>query len=494
MPGAGGPLDLSPITGGARIDLLNKSLGSASAAIDSFVEHVIKAESGGNANAKNPLSTATGAGQFLSSTWLAVFKRNFATEAAGMSDAAILAMRTDLETNRRMIRAYATENARDLKNAGQEVTEASLQLAHFLGSGGAVKILSAAPGTKVADIPGMQSAIAANQSILGGGATREDVLAYANRRANASNAAPKEEKKNYDELIVSINDKIAAQERENAINSDSTATVDEKTAALQREKQAQEAARVELELNNAATAQGIPLTDAIKAKNHELAQAYAAAGLQADQLATAQQKAAKSAQVQAQAAQQFSQQIAGLAQSAIGGLVNDLRNGVEAGEAFNNMLNRIIDSLIQMALQSMFSPAGGGGLLSMLFGGGGGGVGLFEKGGIVGKTNAPRRMVNPRVFAGAPRFASGGMVGLKAGEVPIIAHRGEMVIPKNMVGRGGGNITNNLGTVNVDMSGTGMVSAGTDQARQFGQNIQKLIQVEMVRESRPGGLLRQRGA
>ena len=40
------------------------------------------------------------------------------------------------------------------------------------------------------------------------------------------------------------------------------------------------------------------------------------------------------------------------------------------------------------------------------------------------------------------------------------------------------------------MSATGMVSAGPDQAKQFGINMQKLIHLEMVRESRPGGLLR----
>ena len=66
-------------------------------------------------------------------------------------------------------------------------------------------------------------------------------------------------------------------------------------------------------------------------------------------------EAKKLADEQRRAGELLGQQIAQMAQSAIGGLINDLRNGVEAGEAFNNMLNRIIDSLIQMALQSMFS-------------------------------------------------------------------------------------------------------------------------------------------
>ena len=47
------------------------------------------------------------------------------------------------------------------------------------------------------------------------------------------------------------------------------------------------------------------------------------------------------------------------------------------------------------------------------------------------------RSVSPLAFLGAPRFAAGGMVGLGADEVPIIAHRGEQVVPVNQVGRNG---------------------------------------------------------
>ena len=85
--------------------------------------------------------------------------------------------------------------------------------------------------------------------------------------------------------------------------------------------------------------------------------------IRAATLAKTDAKVAGDAYVQSQkdsaeAIKQFSQQVNQLAESAVSGLVNDLRNGVEAGEAFNNMLNRIIDSLIQMSLQSLFSPQG----------------------------------------------------------------------------------------------------------------------------------------
>jgi len=491
MPGAGGPLDLGPVTGANRAALLDKSLEGAAGAIDAFTEHVIQAESGGKAvpNAAGA-SSAFGQGQFIKGTWLEVFKRNFASEAAGMSDAAILALRGDLETNRRMIRAYATENARDLKDAGQDVTEATLQLAHFLGSGGAIKILQAAPGTKVANIPGMGDAIAANPTVLGGGATREDVLAYAQRRTRAE-PRTKEEKKNYDELVTSINDKVAAQQRENEITSDYTLSSDEKTAALQREKAAQEAAKVELELNNAAQAQGIPLTDDLKAKNHQLAESYAAAGLQADQLSSAQAKAAKTAQESAQLTQQINQQMAGIIGGGLSSFVQDLINGEDAGDAFSNMLKRMAGQLADMVIQMLIIKP----LMNSLFGGasgtGGGIGGLFgvaHQGGIVGRTRLPMRLADPRIFTNAPRFATGGMVGLRAGEVPIIAHRGETIIPRG--GAAGSRVTNNVGDINVDMSGSGFVAASSNTGKQLGRQIEAAVGVILVRESRPGGILR----
>jgi hypothetical protein len=474
FPGAGGPLDLGPVTGQNRIDLLNRSLEGAAGAIDAFTERVIQAESGGNANAKNPLSSATGAGQFISSTWLEVFKRNFATEAAGMSDAAILALRTDVEANRRMIRAYATENARDLKDAGQEVTEATLHLAHFLGAGGALKVLQAAPGTKIANIPGMAGAIQSNQSILGGGATREDVLAYASRRAGAATRQKEANTELEDWLRLSKED-LDLKNKQLDIDAQFWESDARRKAQMEEQKLIQEGL-------TAATKQYGTVTDEMRAKIEAAAHAQAFASVKSAELAEHQKQAADSARLQAQAAQQFSQQVSQMAQSAIGGLINDLRNGVEAGEAFNNMLNRILDSLIQMSLQSLFNPAGGGGILSGLFG-------AAKSGGIVGKTSFPKQRVSPLAFIGAPSMASGGMIS--GGGVPIIAHPGEMIIPKNMVGKGGAGVTNNIGSIGVSVnSAPDRVVASTDDGKKLGLMIDRAAQAVIVRESRPGGLLR----
>ena len=77
-------------------------------------------------------------------------------------------------------------------------------------------------------------------------------------------------------------------------------------------------------------------------------------------------------------------------------------------------------------------------LFNALSGGtsGGGGAGgwlapaigsIFHEGGVVGSA-APTRMVNPGVFAGAMRYHTGGVAGLKPNEVPVIAERGEEIL------------------------------------------------------------------
>jgi hypothetical protein len=58
---------------------------------------------------------------------------------------------------------------------------------------------------------------------------------------------------------------------------------------------------------------------------------------------------------------------------------------------------------------------------------------------------------------------------------------------------GGGKVDNSIhqqNKISIDMAGSGYVAANSESAKAVGENIQKLIQAELVRESRPGGLLR----
>jgi hypothetical protein len=107
----------------------------------------------GNPNAKNPNSSATGDGQFISATWLDLMKRNRPDLVQGKSDADILALRADPKLSREMIDVYGMENTDYLKAGGiQNVGDAERYAAHFFGPTGAVKVLKADPNASFASI------------------------------------------------------------------------------------------------------------------------------------------------------------------------------------------------------------------------------------------------------------------------------------------------------------------------------------------------------
>jgi hypothetical protein len=68
---------------------------------------------------------------------------------------------------------------------------------------------------------------------------------------------------------------------------------------------------------------------------------------------------------------------------------------------------------------------------------GGGLFGLFHEGGIVGERAPAARYADSAVFDHAPRYHGGGFTGsgLLPDEVPIIARRGELVVPPDRVVR-----------------------------------------------------------
>ena len=55
-------------------------------------------------------------------------------------------------------------------------------------------------------------------------------------------------------------------------------------------------------------------------------------------------------------------------------------------------------------------------------------AGVAHQGGIVGVTPMPLRVVDAHLFDSAQRYHRGGRVG--ANEVPIIAERGETIVPR----------------------------------------------------------------
>lgn len=130
-------------------------------AATSFLNTLIGKESGGNATAKNPNSSATGLTQFTSGTWDQMMRQH---PELGLTPNG----RTDPEQAKRAALAYARDNAAELGKSGHEATPGNLYLGHFLGGGGATRFLNGlrnnpnAPAASYAD----PSAVAANRSVF----------------------------------------------------------------------------------------------------------------------------------------------------------------------------------------------------------------------------------------------------------------------------------------------------------------------------------------
>lgn len=392
-------------------------LEKASGAIDSFVDHVVRAESGGDNNAKNPNSTATGAGQFIESTWLDLFKRYFPDRAEGMTRGAILALRTDANVSRSLIEAYAKENARVLQAAGVHVDEAALQLAHFLGAGDAAKVLSAASGTPLAGLISAAS-IRANPTILGGGATVNDAISYAQNRANAPTTSGRSKPKLTPEGVFAgdinqIQARIDLLNAEYAAQSQLNPAIDDYGFAVDK-------ARIKQQLLNEAKKAGVEITPELAAKIDALAGNYATAASAGDRLKASQE--------------QLSQAMRGasaLGKDVLGGFISDMREGKTATEALSNALNKVADKLLEIGLNALFDGTGGGGgilgnLVGAFFADGGytGNGGKNEPAGIVHKGEVVFSQDDVKRFGGARNvdrmrrgYASGGIVGADASSI-----------------------------------------------------------------------------
>jgi hypothetical protein len=98
------------------------------------------------------------------------------------------------------------------------------------------------------------------------------------------------------------------------------------------------------------------------------------------------------------------------------------------------------------------------------------------------------RTFPPSLWQGAPKFAAGGFVGLRPGEVPIIAHRGELVIPASVASKSGGSgsldnsVTNNV-AIKID-HGQAQVTATHNLA--LGKKLNMAVQEVIAREQRSG--------
>ena len=135
-------------------------------AVETLVDQIIRVESGGKADAKNPLSSATGLGQFIESTWIRMMGQYRPDLASTMGRAELLALRNDPTISREMVTALAREGESYLRARGHDITAGRLYLCHFLGAEGANMVLKAQDDQLVGDVMGA-GVVTANPFLAG---------------------------------------------------------------------------------------------------------------------------------------------------------------------------------------------------------------------------------------------------------------------------------------------------------------------------------------
>lgn len=288
-------------------------------------------------------------------------------------------------------------------------------------------------------------------------------------------------------------------------------------------------------LSAEAFQKGTPFTDAQKKDVEDSLTAYQGlvSAMQSDPLAGFQ----AGLQDSLTASKDVFSQMKTLASTAFSGITDDLASMVVTGKASwsdltSTVLTDITKILINKALISPVETAlsggtsGGGGLLGSIggllgFGGSAlasGGASPFataHSGGIAGvNDNNFTASTTAASFSGAKRYHSGGLVGLSSGEVPIIAKRGEAVLPTVRLpdgsmgvqtsggggGGGAGGVFAPSVVIQIDNKGNNGTPSDPGGANAMSDKINatvgKMLDSKMTdflnKQSRPGGMLARR--
>lgn len=485
----------------------------------SAVDRIVGIESGGDPNAKNPNSSATGLGQFISATWLAMFKKYFPDRAASLSDAMILELRKDATLSRKMVEIYAQENAKVLQSAGVAVNDAAVYLAHFLGPQGALNVLQAAPNTPVDQVLGADQ-ISANAGILEG-RTAQEVIAWAQQKMSITDAElaaterlgalDDERLKKAQEYNEAYRQRIEGQQFELSLQDQSARQAAIAKAIRDEELEAQKAGieltkaqrdeiaattgalfdrqNVEAEVNRlleirSALVESLTIAQdsgnrgAVEAVRTEIATTDANLRTAIDSAIAFWQSMggpqADAAILKLQnlrgglkdvgnetivTGKQIDEMLASGGANAFDQFAQSVANGEGALESLGNAFRSFAADFLRQIAQMIIQQA----ILNALQGvGGGGGIGgtianavnamVRHDGGIAGGAGRTR-MVNPAIFAGAPRYHTGKGMGLKPNEVPAILEADEEVLtrqdPRHVANGGGGSTGTSVKVVNV---------------------------------------------
>ncbi|RWO03565.1 MAG: M23 family metallopeptidase [Mesorhizobium sp.] len=166
---------------GQAIDPLGTvtAIATDASAVETLTERIVQVESGGKARAKNPLSSATGAGQFITKTWIRMMNTYRPELARTLSTADLLALRFDATISREMVSNLAREGEAYLRARGHQITAGRLYLCHFLGMEGAHQVLSSPGSAHLSAVLG-SAVIQANPFLTGKSASY--VVSWAERK------------------------------------------------------------------------------------------------------------------------------------------------------------------------------------------------------------------------------------------------------------------------------------------------------------------------
>ncbi|KQO87341.1 hypothetical protein ASF33_02405 [Methylobacterium sp. Leaf92] len=421
---------------------------------DSLVQAIIGAESGGRGTARNPLSSATGYGQFIDGTWERLFRDRFAERASGMSSADVLARRSDRADSEALIAAYAQENARALERAQLPVNSTNLYLGHHFGEGGMLGLLRADRSALSRNVLGDRVANANPRTV--GNLTVGDTIGTVSGMIARNEPG-----------VKNLRDQTEVLRAQVGLTDQSVAA----TARLERVQELlnQERARGTDLGRSFATAQDLmnasaeKLTPEMEAQRRAILEASGAYGQAAaavtdyrgrqtlmferDQLGRSSLDASVYARTRSmygetssREAQAFMGQARENAQmyetkamitDGVTSFVTDLRRGGDAATALSNAFGNAADRLIAKVMDSAISSAFGA-----MGGGSGGGIGGFLSG-LFGGGNATGATLYSS--PAGPGFSTGGYTGAGGRLEPAgIVHKGEMVWSQADVARVGG--------------------------------------------------------
>ncbi len=144
-------------------------------------------ESGGQADARNPSSSAFGIDQFTAGTWRRIVRKTQPSWAAGLDDAQLLDQRGNAQRSSEMVAALDRENAAGLQEAGLPVNVHTLYAAHHFGLTAGRRFAAADGATPMERIISPEQ-LAANGYLRG--KTKQEAAANWDQRAKRAGVLP----------------------------------------------------------------------------------------------------------------------------------------------------------------------------------------------------------------------------------------------------------------------------------------------------------------